>query len=298
MQDVADRTQSTRRGFTLVELLVVIGIIALLIGILLPTLSRARDASKATACLSNQRQIGTAFVMYINDHENAIPTIARDNGWKPWSSRNYGLPSPGPAINQLRAGQRWNFHRAMFPYIGGETSAVDAELPTSDSPVFVCPSAVNFPLPGQDTTEWSNTSYLVNGVMVGRRITQIPDSSKVAMLSEGRYRWYVSACRPYPVAGVITPSTDLSGIEYRQWMWYEGGISGGDVPVLSFTLHDDNEAGNMLAFDGHAERKGYKTVRPADFGLDDSLNGGGGLSTDTWADIVAQPGRTYAVRND
>ena len=298
MPDVANPARFIRRGFTLVELLVVIGIIALLIGILLPTLSRARDASKATACLSNQRQIGTAFVLYINEHELAVPTIARDNGWKPWSSRNYGLPSPGPAINQLRAGQRWNFHRAMFPYIGGETAAVDAELPTSDSPVFYCPSAADFPLPSNGTTEWSDTSYLVNGVMVGRRITQVPDSSQVAMLSEGRYRWGVSACRPYPVAGIITPSTDLNSIEYRQWLWYEGGLTAGDVPVLSFTLHDDNESGNFLALDGHAERKSYKAVRPADFGLTDSRIGSGGMATDTWEELSADPGRTYAFRDE
>jgi prepilin-type N-terminal cleavage/methylation domain-containing protein len=60
-------------GFTLVELLVVIGIIAVLVGILLPTLGKAREASQRTACLSNLRQLGTLFLIYANNNKQAAP---------------------------------------------------------------------------------------------------------------------------------------------------------------------------------------------------------------------------------
>jgi prepilin-type N-terminal cleavage/methylation domain-containing protein/prepilin-type processing-associated H-X9-DG protein len=64
-----------RRGFTLVELLVVIGIIAVLIGILLPTLNRARESARNAQCLSNLRQLGLGCVMYMNQHHGLLPPV-------------------------------------------------------------------------------------------------------------------------------------------------------------------------------------------------------------------------------
>lgn len=71
--------KSKRHAFTLVELLVVIGIIALLISILLPTLSKVRENARRVECASRLRQLTAAVHIYANDHNGKLPAGNRDN---------------------------------------------------------------------------------------------------------------------------------------------------------------------------------------------------------------------------
>jgi prepilin-type N-terminal cleavage/methylation domain-containing protein/prepilin-type processing-associated H-X9-DG protein len=63
----------SKRGFTLIELLVVVAVIAVLVAILLPVLSKAREKARQTLCMSNQKQIGAAMLMYAQEFNDRVP---------------------------------------------------------------------------------------------------------------------------------------------------------------------------------------------------------------------------------
>ena len=79
-------------GFTLVELLVVIGIIAILIAIMMPALGRAKESAKRVQCMSNLRQLGTAIMMYTQDSKGRFP-----GAWD-WHPRLTGNTWDGPLV--------------------------------------------------------------------------------------------------------------------------------------------------------------------------------------------------------
>jgi prepilin-type N-terminal cleavage/methylation domain-containing protein/prepilin-type processing-associated H-X9-DG protein len=94
-----------RRGFTLVELLVVIAVVAVLAAMLLPVLSRARESARRAACQSNLRQIGTAFRLYASDYDGLYPCNGDRNLWmgRNWRVVIQSYP-PGGRMQSLPPG--------------------------------------------------------------------------------------------------------------------------------------------------------------------------------------------------
>ena len=82
-------------AFTLIELLVVIAIIAILASLLLPSLSRAKEASRATACLSNLHQMGLALQLYVEDNRNRMPRM--------YDFATNQIPTNPPSVDRVLA---------------------------------------------------------------------------------------------------------------------------------------------------------------------------------------------------
>jgi prepilin-type N-terminal cleavage/methylation domain-containing protein/prepilin-type processing-associated H-X9-DG protein len=224
-----------RSAFTLIELLVVIAIIAILAAILFPVFAQAREKARATQCLSNMKQIGTALMMYTQDYDETNP---------PHNDLNADFNNPA------NVAVKPNFLGVLTPY-------------TKNKDIYACPSVpdvVSPPAPAdQAITPLSATSYVGNAVVMQKPLALIPATANIVYVQELFNRRGMAFLRPRAnvnaTTGVIT--------SYQYWQFTN---TGSGLPPLSYTnIH--MEGGNVLFCDGHAKHRKGKSMRSSDYGL-------------------------------
>ena len=109
------RARRRTDGFTLVELLVVIGIIALLSSVLLPALNSARRSANTTKCLSNLRQLGTGMTLFANEHEGYVLKAFFNDKARP-GGRDWGFRTSDPTAqpNASFRGNGWSWDYVLY----------------------------------------------------------------------------------------------------------------------------------------------------------------------------------------
>ena len=195
-------SQNSRRAFTLIELLVVIAIIAILAAILFPVFAQAKEAAKATACLSNGKNIGTAILLYANDNEDVVlpsklfpntapigdqvvgawtktiqpylknedvlfdPSFSEANNYRAESERCYGEPTTG--TNLLPPPKTYGGRNGFFSHYGIASGSI---------PSAAC-SAKNSPHQAYAGSGW------VSGTWVNRSSAEVVEPARTAIVGD------------------------------------------------------------------------------------------------------------------
>ena len=282
------------RAFTLVELLVVIGVIAILIAILLPAMQRAREAARAIACASNIRQVGMSVVLYASQNHGKLPYYRHDyaggtmqilyrEGYITGGTselRSVGNPGVTPLITRTVRMPKVLQCPGRFDYIGHSdgTFAAPGARNTSVWSVGQFANSVanarvlsNYGACYGAGANWATTDnlnvfshYTVNGIdpsewnVAGQRYNP-------TLVIAGRTVRYTPAFENY--AGLFgnnckRPQVSIARIQRASetWLGFEGA-HWSKAGWENVTFRHSNLSANFVYFDGHVERLRSSEIR-------------------------------------
>lgn len=277
---MCNRINNRHSGFTLVELLVVIGIIAVLIGILLPALGRARGQASTVACAANLRSIGQAIHLYVGQNKGALP-------YGYWDG-NFDGTTTGGGTNATD----WQLLLMSVALgKGGATYGTQAGADTSKlQDAFGCPSASpdsgsplgNIPrklhysshprlMPNLEDNDRSFPSPPYP-LLKGWKMSKVRRSSQMVLIFDAAQAFGANRGNAWAVGVDI----DNGGLKARHYLLSRNAVLSDSVQVSDNRdsgradirwRHGKNNSANFLFADGHAESKQISASKKSDLTL-------------------------------
>jgi prepilin-type N-terminal cleavage/methylation domain-containing protein len=243
------------RAFSLIELLISMFVVAVLIGLLMPVLLGARAAGYRSVCATNQRQLGIAFVLYLQDNKETLPQYAVDPELSDWKYGGAAVATAASAPLFLDSARPLN--RYVDGSRGGGAATQESVL------LFSCPADRGVFVRSTSAATRPTASILGRGTCFKEYGTSYRAN---AMLLDSAIAGLDGRSRPLNMSDITTNPSRLLLLGDTAWYFAtrEGAEPDGG---LEASWHHAQDAGNMLAVDGSTKFVNFRDGQSGVFAL-------------------------------